>query len=147
MKIINKKDAISCIQEKNVYGNKLEYRMNNYGYNGFIQVFDKLVNFPEMSLMDRLVYCACRNYAQASQGKNKTNVTNGSIADRLGVSGSSVSKSITRLQKLGILSLHKSRTKNERIIQIERDFALEQPEEIEYKKQTQDKDETEFTFD
>lgn len=109
----------------------LEYRIHDYdrSYNGFVQLLDKLVNYPQLSLMDRLVYCAIRNYTQASSF-GKTNVRNETIADRLGVGVTSVSTSISKLQSLGVIKLGMNPKRNERIIELVRDFMKEQPEEV-----------------
>lgn len=108
----------------------LEYRIHDYdrSYRGFVQLLDKLVNYPQLSLMDRLVYCAVRNYTQASL-YGKTNVRNETIADRLGIGITSVSTSISKLQSLGIIKLSMNQKRNERIIELVRDFTKEQPEE------------------
>lgn len=92
-------------------------------------MLDKLVNYPQLSLMDRLVYCAIRNYTQASSF-GKTNVRNETIADRLGIGITSVSTSISKLQSLGIIKLSMNQKRNERIIELVRDFIAEQPEEV-----------------
>ena len=92
-------------------------------------MLDKLVNYPQLSLMDRLVYCAVRNYTQASSF-GKTNVRNETIADRLGIGITSVSTSISKLQSLGIIKLGMNQKRNERIIELVRDFTEEQPEEV-----------------
>ena len=78
--------------------------------------------------MDRLVYCAVRNYTDASP-YGKTNVRNETIADRLGIGITSVSTSISKLQSLGIIKLGMNQKRNERIIELVRDFTQEQPEE------------------
>jgi len=108
----------------------LEYKLHDYdrSYNGFVKLLDKLVNYPQLSLMDRLVYCAIRNYTDASR-YGKVNVRNETIADRLGVSITSVSTSISKLQSLGIIKLSMNQKRNERIIELVRDFTKEQPEE------------------
>lgn len=109
----------------------LEYRIHDYdrNYNGFVKLLDKLVNYPQLSLMDRLVYCAIRNYTDASP-YGKTNVRNETIADRLGIGITSVSTSISKLQNLGIIKLGMNQKRNERIIELVRNFTKEQPEEV-----------------
>ena len=113
----------------------LEYSIHDYdrNYNGFVKLLDKLVNYPELSLMDRLVYCAIRNYTESSP-YGKTNVRNETIADRLGVGITSVSTSISKLQRLGIIKLNMNQRRNERIIDLVRNFAEEQPEELAWRK-------------
>lgn len=128
-----KEDTISKLALKNVYDVTLQYRPRVYkrNYNGFIKVMDRLVNFPQLNQSDRLVYSALRNYASNPEFNMKTNVTNATIANRLGIGKTTVSTSISKLQELGIISLHKS-VKNQRIIKIQRDFYEKQQEEIEY---------------
>ena len=119
------------MSRKNREGIVLEYRIHDYdrSYNGFVKQLDKLVNYPQLSLMDRLVYCAIRNYTDASL-YGKTNVRNETIADRLGIGITSVSTSISKLQSLGIIKPGMNSKRNERIIELVRDFTKEQPEEV-----------------
>ena len=128
-------DTLSKLYTKNIDDLVLEYEPHDYrvNYDGFIKLVDKLVNFTELNLSDRLVYSALRNYASNEQYNMKTNVTNETVANRLGIGKTTVSKSISRLQELGIIKLYKSNS-NQRIIKIVRDFYVEQPEESEYKK-------------
>ena len=110
----------------------MEFQLHDYirNYTGFIKLMDKLVNFPQLSLMDRLVYSALRNYVYDETYRMRTNVRNETIADRLGISKTTVSQSISKLQSLGIIKLHVSKSRHERIIEVVRDFYVEQPEEV-----------------
>lgn len=94
--------------------------------------------------MDRLVCCAIRNYTQASSF-GKTNVRNETIADRLGIGITSVSTSISKLQSLGIIKLGMNQKRNERIIELVRDFTEEQPEEVAWREMRANQEE--FTED
>ena len=124
-------DTLAQLSSKNKENVVLEYRIHDYdrSYHGFVKLLDKLVNYPQLSLMDRLVYCAIRNYTDASSF-GKTNVRNETIADRLGIGITSVSTSISKLQNLGIIKLGMNQKRNERIIELVRDFTEEQPEEV-----------------
>jgi len=125
-------DTLSHIAEKNVEGIELEYKkVLYYKDGGFIKLLDCLVNYPDLTLMDRLVYSAVNNYSQSNDNK-RTNISNGTIADRLGISPTTVSASISHLQELGILHLYKARGKNQRIIEVVRDFNDVQQEQKDY---------------
>lgn len=134
-------DTLANIESKNVDGYMLKfYKILDYKDGGFMQLYDQLINFPELSLTDRLVYTALRHYSKMATGKKDettfyTNVTNGVIATRLGIGDSTVSNSITHLQSLGIIKLHKSKTRNQRIIEVIRDFSQKQPEQELYEAQ------------
>ena len=140
-------DPLDVIHLKNVPYYRLQYEpvagiMKNYG--GFVMLFDSLVNYPELTLYDRLVYSALRNYSEGDVFRgHQTNVRNETIALRLGVSIGTVSKSISHLQSLGIIFIKKRPRKHERVISIVRDFKEVQPEQERYeeavKKKVSDK--------
>ena len=128
-------DTIALLSSKNVKDVTLEYigprSHPSAGKNtgkGFIQILDCLVCYPQLKLNDRLVYSAIRNYAYDPRYNKKTTVTNETIARRLGISKSSVSSSISKLQSLGIIRLHMN-SSHVRVIKVVSDFYEEQPEE------------------
>lgn len=125
------------LSSKNQDDVELVFRIHDYNrnYTGFIKLPDKLVNFPQLTLMDRLVYSALRNYTYDPKCNMKTNVRNETIADRLGIGKTTVSQSISKLQRLGIIKLRENKKRHERIIIVIRDFYEEQPEETAYYKE------------
>ena len=131
-----RKDTLTRLSSKNMDDVILIYKPYDErdNYTGFIKLMDRLVNYPQLSLSDRLVYSALRNYTYEPACCMKTNVSNERIANRLGIGKTTVSKSISKLQELGIIKLFKSNTRNQRIIKVVRDFYNEQPEETEYYK-------------
>ena len=115
---------------------ELVFEIHDYdrNYNGFIKLPDRLVNYPQLTLMDRLVYSALRNYTYDPKCNMRTNVRNETIADRLGIGKTTVSQSISKLQSLGIIKLKENKNRHERIIIVVRDFYEEQPEESAWRK-------------
>lgn len=131
----NRNDTLSQLASKNRENVELEFIIHDYNrnYNGFIKLPDRLVNFPQLTLMDRLVYSALRNYTYDPKCNMRTNVRNETIADRLGIGKTTVSTCISKLQSLGIINLKENPRRHERIITVVRDFYEEQPEEISYR--------------
>ena len=127
-----KQDTISKLASKNRDNVELVFEIHDYdrNYNGFIKLPDRLVNYPQLTLMDRLVYSALRNYTYDPKCNMRTNVRNETIADRLGIGKTTVSQSISKLQNLGIIKLNESKNRHERIITVVRDFYDVQPEEV-----------------
>lgn len=128
-------DTLSQLANKNRENVELEFMIHDYNrnYSGFIKLPDRLVNFPQLTLMDRLVYSALRNYTYDPKCNMRTNVRNETIADRLGIGKTTVSTCISKLQSLGIIKLKENPRRHERIITVVRDFYEEQPEEICYR--------------
>ena len=126
-----KQDTISKLASKNRDNVELVFEIHDYdrNYNGFIKLPDRLVNYPQLTLMDRLVYSALRNYTYDPKCNMRTNVRNETIADRLGIGKTTVSQSISKLQSLGIIKLKENKNRHERVIIVVRDFYVEQPEE------------------
>jgi len=124
--------VLEHLADKNVEGYRLEYQWRAANRKGsFIKIPDILMSYPELTLTDRLVYSALRAYANSDLYKNlRTSVSNETIGLRLGLGKSSVSKSISHLQSLGIILLKKHPTKNERIIAIARDFYVPLQEQL-----------------
>ncbi len=110
--------------------NKLEFS-NSSKHRGYIKFYDVLACYQNLSLTDRIVYCTCRAYAQLSPCKNITYISSNTIANRLNISRATVTRSLSILQKLGIISTYKNE-KSQRVIKIERDFEEEQEEEKQY---------------
>ena len=131
-----KQDTISKLASKNRDNVELVFEIHDYdrNYNGFIKLPDRLVNYPQLTLMDRLVYSALRNYTYDPKCNMRTNVRNETIADRLGIGKTTVSQSISKLQSLGIIKLKENKNRHERIIIVVRDFYEEQPEESAWRK-------------
>ena len=127
-----KNDTISKLASKNRDNVELVFEIRDYdrNYNGFIKLPDRLVNYPQLTLMDRLVYSALRNYTYDPKCNMRTNVRNETIADRLGIGKTTVSQSISKLQSLGIIKLKENKNRHERVIIVVRDFYEEQPEEV-----------------
>ena len=126
----NKSTKTKHIEQDEDKENKLEF-FNLSRYRGYIKLYDVLVCYPNLSLIDRIIYCTCRAYAQLSPHKNITYISSNTIANRLNISRATVTKSLSTLQKLNIISICKNE-KNQRIIKIEKDFEIVQPEEEEY---------------
>lgn len=127
-----KQDTISKLASKNRDNVELVFEIHDYdrNYNGFIKLPDRLVNYPQLTLMDRLVYSALRNYTYDPKCNMRTNVRDETIADRLGIGKTTVSQSISKLQSLGIIKLKENKNRHERVIIVVRDFYEEQPEEV-----------------
>lgn len=145
-----KQDTISKLASKNRDNVELVFEIHDYNrnYNGFIKLPDRLVNYPQLTLIDRLVYSALRNYTYDPKCNMRTNVRNETIADRLGIGKTTVSQSISKLQSLGIIKLKENKNRHERIIIVVRDFYVEQPEESAWrKKKTNDANETDWEED
>ena len=98
---------------------------------GSIELYDVLVCYPSLSITDKIVYCTLKDYANYSSTKNFTSASMNDVANRLNISKATVSRSIAKLQKMGIVSLYKN-AKNQRFIKIERNFEEEQEEEKQY---------------
>lgn len=127
-----KQDTISKLASKNRDNVELVFEIHDFdrNYNGSIKLPDRLVNYPQLTLMDRLVYSALRNYTYDPKCNMRTNVRNETIADRLGIGKTTVSQSISKLQSLGIIKLKENKNRHERVIIVVRDFYEEQPEEV-----------------
>ena len=103
----------------------------------FIKLLDCLVNFTDLGLIDRLVYCAVLTYARAL-GHIFTAASTAeapcclagdkTIAKRLGITETEVKASLQYLEWLEIIEI-KYEKNGKRCIYVLRDFEDVQPEE------------------